>query len=409
MVIRDVKHTTLNNGVRVITIDKPTESMMLSCFVRVGGRFEEREDSGLSHFLEHMAFKGTEKYNAAELGEMIEVLGANVNAFTSQYVTAYMVEGLREHRDAGLDMLAEIMLNSTFPDDEIERERAVIYQEMHQYQTDPSEQHRDFFSEKAYPDHPRGFPIIGFSEKVEFKRDDLLRWFGEHFHAGNIILLQSGPNPHDEFVARVESLFGHLTARNQSQYRDAALTTGQHYNELQLNGQAMSVKAFSIPGLRIDKEGYRSFQRLAQVVGSGMSSPMFQSIREREGLCYGVAAHVSQHADESMFAISARSKLENVERINSLAMDEIEKIANGTIRDIDWERSRNAIKNSMRLLGERSHMTYANGLAMNAFEGFPYLTPDETSAFHLECTKEDVIKAAGSLLNQASIEVTSGG
>ena len=218
-----VKLDKLPNGVRVVTETMPgLESASLGVWVAAGGRHETSSQNGIAHFLEHMAFKGTQKRSALEIAEAIEDVGGYINAYTSREVTAYYVRVLKDDVALGLDVISDIVLNPVFDPSEIEIERGVILQEIGQALDTPDDVVFDWLQEAAFPDQPMGRTILGPAERVQsFGRDDLSSFVAQHYGPDQLILSAAGAVDHEQILRLAEAAFGHLQAR-QSHVVDAA-------------------------------------------------------------------------------------------------------------------------------------------------------------------------------------------
>ncbi|HHY01820.1 MAG TPA: insulinase family protein, partial [Paracoccus sp.] len=285
----DIQITTLPNGLRVASRHMPgLHSASVGVWVNAGGRDERPEQNGIAHFLEHMAFKGTPRRNALQIAEAIEDVGGYINAYTSRDVTAYYARVLSGDVALALDVIGDIVLNPLFDQREIEVERGVILQEIGQSLDTPDDVIFDWLQEAAYPDQPIGRTILGPAERVSgFSRDDLSRFVAEHYGPGQMIVAAAGAVDHDALVRQAEQIFGHLPAL-AGVARQGAVWQGAEARRVKRLEQAHFALAFEGPGY-LDPDFY-SAQIWTAALGGGMSSRLFQKIREERGLCYSIFA-----------------------------------------------------------------------------------------------------------------------
>lgn len=318
---------TLSNGFRVVTEKMPgLKSAALGIWVNAGGRHERLEQNGVAHFLEHMAFKGTERRTTLQIAEEIEDVGGYINAYTSREMTAYYARVLEQDVNLGLDLIADILLNPRFNANELEVERGVILQEIGQSVDTPDDIIFDWLQEVAYPDQPIGRPILGPAERVKsFSREDLAGFVSEHYGPEQMILSAAGSVDHDQMVREAERLFGHLEPRNRTFVTEPALFRGGERRETRKLEQAHFTLAIEGPNYR-DPEIYTA-QIWATALGGGMSSRLFQEIRENRGLCYTIFAQAGAYADAGLTTIYAGTSGEQIGELTQITMDELRRAA----------------------------------------------------------------------------------
>ncbi len=318
--------TTLSNGLRIATRQMPgLHSTALGVWVNAGGRNERVEQNGIAHFLEHMAFKGTKTRSALQIAETIEDVGGFINAYTSRDVTAYYVRVLEADVDLAFDVISDIVLNPVFDSREIEVERGVILQEIGQSLDTPDDVIFDWLQEAAYPDQAIGRPILGPAEKVSsFGRTDLAGFVAENYGPGQMIVAAAGAVDHDRMVKLAEAAFGHLVPILQPQ-REAAVWQGREVRNVKQLEQAHFALALEGPGY-LSPDFYAA-QIFSAALGGGMSSRLFQKIREERGLCYTIFAQAGFHDDTGMMTIYAGTGADDVADLARLTIDEIKRAA----------------------------------------------------------------------------------
>ncbi len=321
-----VQLTTLKNGFRVVSENAPgLQSASLGIWVTAGGRNERLEQNGIAHFLEHMAFKGTKTRSALQIAEAIEDVGGYINAYTSREVTAYYARVLENDTRLAMDVVGDILLNPIFEPKEIETERHVILQEIGQALDTPDDVIFDWLQEQAYGGQALGRTILGEAANVKgFGRDDLAAFVAEHYGPGQMILSAAGAVDHEALVAQAEGLFGGMVPRLAPGAENARFTGGEIRREKTLE-QAHMALAFEGPGYR-DPSFYTA-QIYSIALGGGMSSRLFQEIREKRGLCYTIFSQTGAYAETGLNTIYAGTSGEEVGELARLTIDEMKRAA----------------------------------------------------------------------------------
>ncbi|MGC1496343.1 MAG: pitrilysin family protein [Sulfitobacter sp.] len=350
----------LSNGFRIVTEHMPgLASASIGVWVTAGGRHETPAQNGIAHFLEHMAFKGTAKRTSLQIAEAIEDVGGYINAYTSREVTAYYVRVLENDVALGLDVIADILRNPILDPNEIEVERGVILQEIGQALDTPDDVIFDWLQEKAYPDQPIGRTILGPSERVQnFSREDLQSFIGDHYGPEQMILSAAGAVDHDEIVKLAEALFGDMPPKPMFQM-DAARFAGGETRQIKSLEQAHFALGFESPGYRAD-DIYVA-QIYASALGGGMSSRLFQEIRENRGLCYTIFASAGAYADTGMTTIYAGTSAEQLPELATITVDEMKRAASD-MSPAEVARARAQMKAGL-LMGLESPSNRAERLA----------------------------------------------
>ena len=296
--------TTLPGGLRIASRGlAQAQSLSVGIWVNAGARDERDGEMGIAHMLEHMAFKGTKRRSARDIATEVENVGGYMNAHTSREETAYYLRLLPEYLDMGIDILADILTEPTMPDEEIERERGVIIQEIGQSQDTPDDIVFDMFARASYGEHTLGRPILGSIDSVSgFSRDNLRGFMSRHYGAGQMLVTASGAVDHDDFVRRVEARLGHLDSAEDTNRVSPDWKGGRHIEVRDLEHTHLVI---GLPSF-----GARDHRRFALMVlstlfGGGMSSRLFQEVREKRGLCYSIFSFASMYSDSGHFGIYA--------------------------------------------------------------------------------------------------------
>lgn len=333
---------TLPNGFRIVTEDMPgLKSASAGIWVTAGGRHERAEQNGIAHFLEHMAFKGTEKRSSLQIAEEIEDVGGYINAYTSKEMTAYYARVLSGDVALALDVISDIVLNPVFDPKEIETERHVILQEIGQALDTPDDIIFDWLQEVSYPDQPFGRTILGAAERVSaFNRDDLQRFVREHYGPDQMILAAAGGVDHDAIVAQATAIFGGLKPVGNPLLETARFAGGER-REVKGLEQVHFALAFDAPGYR-HPDVYTA-QVYSTAMGGGMSSRLFQKIREERGLCYSIFAQSGAYEDTGSLTIYAGTSEAEIGDLTSLTLDELKRAADD-MSEAEVNRARSQLK-----------------------------------------------------------------
>ncbi len=355
-----VRQDQLKNGFRIVSEHMPgLQSAAIGIWVTAGGRHERIEQNGIAHFLEHMAFKGTERRSSLQIAEAIEDVGGYINAYTSREVTAYYARVLKDDVALAMDVIGDIVLNPVFDPREIEVERGVILQEIGQAYDTPDDVIFDWLQEQSYHDQPLGRTILGPSERVSsFSREDLSGFVAEHYGPEQMILSAAGAVDHDALMKMAEEMFGHLQPRKGLIPEAARFTGGEARQEKDLE-QAHFALALESPGYRDD--GIYTAQIYSTALGGGMSSRLFQEVRESRGLCYTIFAQTGAYADTGTTTIYAGTSADQVAELATITIDEMKRAADDMSEE-EVARARAQMKAGM-LMGLESPSNRAERLA----------------------------------------------
>ncbi len=324
--------TTLHNGLRVVTEDMPgLMSASVGLWVQAGGRHEREDQNGIAHFLEHMAFKGTTRRTALRIAEEIEDVGGYINAYTSKETTAYYARVLSADVPRALDVLADIVLNPAFHAADIETERHVILQEIGQALDTPDDIIFDWLQEASYPGQPFGRTILGPEARVAaFAADDFRRFVTERYGPDRIVLAAAGGVDHEALVAQAQDLFGALAPLGD-RATDPARFDGTERREVKPLEQVHFALSLEAPAAR-DPRAHAA-QVYAMAMGGGMSSRLFQKIREDRGLCYSIFAQAGAYDDTGSLTIYAGTSRDEIGDLTRLTVDEIRRSAEDMTED----------------------------------------------------------------------------
>lgn len=360
-----IQMSTLKNGLRVMTDRvEAVESVALGVWVGVGTRNEDLQHNGVAHMVEHMLFKGTKRRDAQAIVGEIEAVGGHMNAYTSRELTSYHCHLIKEYGSLALDVIADMLQHHTMPDTEVEKERSVILQEIGMATDTPDDIIFDEYYETAYPGQGLGAPILGRPEIVAgMSREALMDYVQTFYGPGQIVVSAAGNIEHEAFVAEVESLFTALPGKPLNRPPPARYTGGEIRTNRELE-QAHIVLGFE--GLsRLDPQFYAA-QALSAILGGGMSSRLFQEIRENRGLVYSIYSFHSGYSDAGNFGIYAGTGPESLPELIPAVCNEVGRIA-GDVTETELARAKAQMKASL-LMARESMMTRADQQAKHLLQ-----------------------------------------
>ena len=346
------RETKLSNGLRIATDTMAgVETTSVGVWIDAGARNEGVEINGVSHMLEHMAFKGTKRRTARGIAEEIEAVGGHLNAYTSREQTAYFARVVADDLPLAVDMLADILQHSTFEDQELERERAVIIQEIGQTQDTPDDLVFDQLQEVAFPNQSLGRSILGTVERVNgFSRDTLRSYMDVHYRASGMVVVASGKVDHDEFVDLVQAGFSDLGSGEETACESGHYSGGDWREERELEQVHL---ALGFQGLRFRDDDFYAAQILSTALGGGMSSRLFQEVREVRGLAYSVFSFASSYLDCGLFGVYAGTGEGEIKELVPVVCDQLLEITKGIDAD-ELSRAKTQHKAGMKMALESS-------------------------------------------------------
>jgi len=338
----NVEVTTLDNGLRVVTAAMPhVETVSLGVWVGAGTRDERPEVNGVAHLLEHMAFKGTRRRSARGIAEEIEAVGGHLNAYTSRDATAYYAKVLKDDLPLAVDLIADILLHSVYDEGELQREREVVLQEIGQAADTPDDIVFDHLQAAAYPDQPVGWPVLGTTQTVRaMPRDALIDFVGRQYGAERTVIAAAGNLDHARVVALAADAFGELQRggelkRQPAEYHGGDLREPRPLEQVHLT--------LGFPGVAYDDPDHYALAVYSTMVGGGMSSRLFQELREERGLVYSVYSFASSMDDGGMFGLYAGTGQGEVCELVPVVFDELRSTAYAP-RPGELERARSQLK-----------------------------------------------------------------
>ncbi|QKX03148.1 insulinase family protein [Wolbachia endosymbiont of Litomosoides sigmodontis] len=388
--------TKLDNGLRIITEQVlDVDSVALNIRIGVGSRAESVNQNGISHFLEHMAFKGTKTRTAFEIAQAFDDIGGVFNASTGRESTNYYVKVLKKDIKIGIGILIDILMNSTFPEDELEREKGVVIQEILQTNDSPSDIIFDKYFEVAYKDQPFSRSILGTQDTVRsFARGDLNNYINEHYFGENMIFAVAGDIEHEEVAQLTKDFFSKISSQKFKE-NQAANCTGGEYLEYRKLDQVYLLIGF--PSVSRHDNRYYTFQVLDSILGSGMSSRLFQEVREKQGLAYSVYSFNSSYTDTGMLSIFAGTDSNSLDKLLKSITTELKKLSTDDLREEEVNRVKERIKSQI-LMSRESVSSRAKALGHYYGNYNRYISKNELIEKTNAVTTADVKKAAEELL-----------
>jgi predicted Zn-dependent peptidase len=390
-----VRITSLNNGLRIITDDIPgIATATLGLWVEVGTRYESPEINGISHFLEHMAFKGTTTRSAKQIAEEIEDVGGSLNAYTSRENTAYTARVLEANVPLALEIIADIIQNSTFEEEELARERDVILQEIGQAFDTPDDIIFDYFQETAFPQNPLGRPILGRPEIIhKISQTDLKDYIGQEYTAQRMVFAATGAVNHDQIVDLCQKHFTRLPIHPTHPFEKAAYHGGTFYEKRNLEQVHILVGFESCP---YEDPDFYPLSVFSSLLGGGMSSRLFQEVREKRGLVYSIYSFNTAFRDTGLFGIYAGTGEFLVQDLLP-TIKQVLKDFPKTLVDKELSRSKAQLKAGI-LMSLENTSARCEQLAQQMMIYKRHIPPQEIIEKINAVTRDDIIRAANKVM-----------
>jgi len=359
--VRDIEMTTLANGLRIITEAMPhVRSVSVGVWISTGSRRESAEQNGISHFIEHMLFKGTTRRSAEDIARSVDSIGGNLDAFTAKELVCFNTKVLDEHLSLAFDVLADLVLHPLFREEDIEKEKGVILEEIKMEADSPDYLVHEIFSSNFWKDHPLGKPILGTRETVKrFDRGMIHGYYASIYGPGNLIVTAAGNLTHDRLVNLVREHFDTLPPGQPlppdnvpSTHARIALRNKKALEQVHL--------CLGVPSYPLPHEQRFACYVLNTLLGGGMSSRLFQNIRERQGLAYAVFSELSPYRDTGCLSIYAGTSLESARKVVESITNEFRQLKEQPISDEELRRAKDHLKGSLMLSLESTASRMSN-------------------------------------------------
>ncbi len=394
----------LKNGLRVITVpmkDNPTVTVLV--LVATGSKYESKKENGLSHFLEHMCFKGTTKRpKVQDIVGTLDGLGSQYNAFTGHEYTGYYAKGAAEHMEKLFDVVSDIYLNSTFPAAEMEKEKGVIVEEINMYDDMPQSRVQDIFMSLMYGDQPAGWLMTGTRESVRsFTREDFVRYHNEHYVPEATVVVVAGHVSEKNVMKHVEKAFGDLKRKKKKgKVATKFLGKGLKVKHVEKNSDQTHL-ILGFPSFALNDKRTAAQKVLGTILGGGMSSRLFMKLREELGVAYYVYAGAMKFTDHGHFSISAGVANARVAEVLKCIVDECKDIAENGVTDEEMVRVKEYLAGNMKLELESSD-AFASLYGNQEVLGQKLKTPEDIEKEVRKVTKAAVQKVAQEIFQKGA-------
>jgi predicted Zn-dependent peptidase len=400
-----VARSRLDNGIRVITETMPgVSSVTVGIWVENGSRYERPEQAGISHYVEHLLFKGTARRTAAQIAEEFDAIGGVLNAFTGKEYTCYYGKVLAEHLAVAEDILGDIFLHSRFDPEEIERERSVVLQEISQVEDTPDDYVHDLFSLKFWPDHPLSYPVCGRVETVRsFGQRDFLDFMGARYRPDRLIIAAAGNVEHARMVEWAAREFSHLQGHaSLVDGNPPVAKRGVFYLEKSLEQVHMCL---GTPGVSQAADERYAAYLLNTALGGGMSSRLFQEVREKRGRAYSVYSFLSSYLDAGYLGIYVGTSPEWVEEVVSIILHELKGLRQQGLRADELARVKNQLKGNL-LLGLETSDNRMSRIAKNEIYFGADISPEEVAARIDATSNDEIMRLAARIVAPEAMALT---
>ncbi len=343
-----IKRYTCQNGVRIVLENIPTvRSVAIGVWIGTGSRNETPENNGISHFLEHMFFKGTTSRTARDIAESFDSIGGQVNAFTSKEYTCYYAKVLDTHAEYALEVLADMFFHSTFVEEELNKEKKVVLEEIKMYEDTPDDIVHDLLSKAIYENHALGFPILGTESTLATFDGDVLRQYMEDFYTPENVVISVAGNVDETFIGTIEKYFGHFERKPAQTNQEKPVF---HTNRLvKKKDTEQAHLCLGFPGLPIGHDDIYSLIVLNNILGGSMSSRLFQEVREQRGLAYSVFSYHSAFKDSGIVTIYGGTDAKQLDLLLETIHETLEKLVDGGVTEKELKNSKEQLKGSFML------------------------------------------------------------
>lgn len=359
--LRDVSRTSLPNGIRIITETVPhVRSVSIGVWIGTGARRETVPQNGISHFIEHMLFKGTGKRSAEEIAREADSTGGNLDAYTAKELVSYNIKVLDEHLPVAFDLLADLVLNPRFDTEDIGKEKGVILEELKMEVDNPEYLVHETFFSKFWKNHPLGRSILGTKATIESFDQEMIRaYYDEVYASSNIVITAAGRLAHSSIVEQALRYFGHLPASQPAPAEKVPATQAplilKNKRSLEQAHLCMGVPAYPIA----DERRYGTYV-LSTILGGGMSSRLFQNVREKHGLAYSVFSELNLYRDSGCLAVYAGTSPESLRKVILMVIDEFRQLCASPVPADELRRAKDHLKGSLALSLESTSARMSN-------------------------------------------------
>ncbi|HKT50306.1 MAG TPA: pitrilysin family protein [Candidatus Angelobacter sp.] len=403
---RDIHREILPNGLIVLSEEmRHIRSISIGIWMKTGSRDETAELNGISHFAEHMVFKGTTSRSARDIARQVDSIGGNMDAFTGKETICFNIKVLDEHLPIALDILSDLVLNPVFAEKDISREKGVILEEIKMDEDNPDYLVHEIFTQNFWKDHPLGKPILGTKDTVRsFEQEKLFDFYRHRFVPNNMIISAAGNLNHQRFMNLIKERFVGLKSVPNGFHQPAPAVTPRIITRNKKSLEQVQL-CLGVPSHPISHEKRYVSYVLNTVLGGGMSSRLFQKIREDQGLVYSIYSDLNPYRDTGCLSVYAGTSLESTPKVVGSVLAEFHELKSEAIPPEELRRAKDQLKGSLMLSLESSTSRMSN-LARQEMYFDRFFTLDETIEQIEAVTAEEVTEMAASLFHQDSIAVT---
>lgn len=401
-----IKKTILPNGLKILSERVPyVDSVSVGIWLQVGSRDEEDNQRGISHFVEHMLFKGTNNRSARQIADQMDDLGGHLNAFTDKEFTCYYAKILREHLSQALGILSDMVLNSVYDPAEIEREKNVVLEEINRHQDTPEDHVHDLLAQILWKGHRLGNSVIGSDKVVEsLTRDDIVGYIDKLYRPDSIVIAAAGNVDHKEFADQVTQHFGGLTG-NRPPRIDIPVSAQANIQVIDKKTEQVHFCLGTRGFAQKEKEKY-AVAALDAILGGGMSSRLFQEIRENRGLAYAIGTYSASYAEGGMFAVYGGTSIKNVKFVLELTQAECDNIGKNSVTDAELERAKNQIRGAL-VMGQESMSNRMSRLSKSEMYFGRIVGLDEIINLITAVSRDDVASVASKLFAESKFALAA--
>ncbi len=400
-----IEKTVLPNGIQVVTEEIPSvHSVSVGVWVEAGSRDERDEENGIAHFIEHMLFKGTGRRSARQIAKEIDAVGGILNAFTSKEFSSFYAKVLPEHLPVALDLLFDLYLNSLFATEELEKERQVIVQEINMVEDTPDEYIHDLFSQSFWPRHPLGAPILGRLETISLMdRPKLKDFFSRHYLQIPPIIVAAGRLKHEDLLRPVQKVLRKIKAHPKEKKNRPP----RPHPQIQIKNKQLEQVHLLLgtQGLAAVHPRRYVFTILNTLLGGGMSSRLFQEVREKRGLAYSVYSFVSSFVDSGLLGVYAGTGIHNLRRVLQVILREMTRFAENSIRPKELRSAKDQLKGNL-LLSLESTESRMSRLAKNEIFFHRFISTEEIIEGIERVSAEEICSLAQEIFRPDSLSLT---
>ncbi len=403
-----VEKIELANGLTIVLEEIPfVRSISFGFWVKNGSRNERPEENGISHFIEHMMFKGTKNRSAKQIADETDAIGGQLNAYTSKEHTCYYTRVLDTHFDLALEILADMFFNSSFDDAEIEKERNVIIEEINMYEDTPEDLVHDILQGKTYAGNPLGSPILGTKKSIaNFRHDDFIKYIKTHYSPRNTVVAIAGNFKTPEMIKKIEKYFADYSSEDSdmpgfdSSYTKAVVSAEKKIEQLHV--------CLAFPGIALDSDMSYALSAFNALFGGGMSSRLFRKIREDKGLVYSIYSYSQSYVDTGLFLIyAALNPLQAGDAVKYI-LEEIRDVKRDDISDTQLERTKEQLKSNY-VLSLESSAARMSSIGRSQLLLKRILTPDDVIAKIDRVEKQDIKRLTDTVLDVGSMSISAVG